>query len=295
MSQLRVNDAVNVSGTGPISVSLGASVPSGQVISGAGGLNLTGVSTATFLRSSNVVVSGVVTATTFSGSGSGLTDITISGSGKFNPGINSITPYTPTTSMATAYTAPATASTRQIIHSVLVTNIDTTLRYVSGEMYSGGISIGSSIPIPVGTTVELLQQPKIMSPSETIKLQCDANSALSATITAEQKTADTSHFGSGIDVTSATTFTDLHTATANSVIQSILVVNDSNTSDTRVRVAWTDGSNNIRAYYAYDLLVPYSSSVEILDQPKYLPNGNKIRVYVANANRIEAIIAGKTL
>lgn len=295
MSQLRVNDAVNVSGTGPISVSLGASVPSGQVISGSGGLNLTGISTATFLRSSNVVVTGVVTATTFSGSGSGLTDISIYGSGKFNPGINSITAYTPTGTMATAYTAPATASTRQIVHSILVTNIDTSLRYVSGEMYSGSISIGSSIPVPVGTTVELLQQPKVMSPSETIKLQCDTDAALSVTITTEEKVADTTHFGSGVDITTAATFTDLHTATANSVIQSILIVNDSNSADTRVRVAWTDGSDTIRAYFAYDLLIPYNSSVEILDQPKYLPSGNKIRVYAANANRIEAIIAGKTI
>lgn len=295
MSQLRANDAVNASGTGAISVSLGASVPSGQFVSGAGAINLTGISTATFFRSSNVVITGVCTATTFSGSGSGLTDINISGSGKFNPGVSSITAYTPTTSMAVAYTAPATASTRQIVHSVLVTNIDSALRYVSGQMYAGNISIGSSIPIPVGTTVELFQQPKILSPSETISLQCDANSALSATITTEQKNADTTHFGVGVDITSAATFTDLHTATANSVVQSILIVNDSDVSDTRVRVAWTDASNTVRAYYAYDMLIPYSSTVELLDQPKYLPNGHKIRVYAANANRIEAIIAGKTV
>ena len=57
----------------------------------------------------------------------------------------------------------------------------------------------------------------------------------------------------------------------------------------------TDSINNIVGYYAYDLVVPADSTVELLEQPKYLPNGFKVRVYANQANRLEAIIAGKVI
>jgi len=57
MSEIRVNKIVDEQGTGAIELTQGASIPSGKIITGSGGIN----------------ISGVITATSFSGDGSGLT------------------------------------------------------------------------------------------------------------------------------------------------------------------------------------------------------------------------------
>jgi len=59
MSRLRSNKVVNQAGTGAPELTYGAVVPATGTISGAGGINVT----------------GVVTATSFSGDGSGLTGV----------------------------------------------------------------------------------------------------------------------------------------------------------------------------------------------------------------------------
>jgi len=57
MSEIRVNKIVDEQGTGAIELTQGASIPNGKIITGSGGIN----------------ISGVITATSFSGDGSGLT------------------------------------------------------------------------------------------------------------------------------------------------------------------------------------------------------------------------------
>ena len=61
MSQIQVNSIVNVSDTGGPELSFGATIPTGQVFSALGDVN----------------VSGIITATNFVGNGSGLTGLTI--------------------------------------------------------------------------------------------------------------------------------------------------------------------------------------------------------------------------
>ena len=204
--------------------------------------------------------------------------------------------YLITGSMATAYTAPSTVGAEHIVHSIHVTNIDgTTSADVSGQMYGGQYSIANTIPVPAGSSVELLKQPKILAASEIIQLQASATNSLHATITVETKAGDTTYVGVGTDITSAATYTDLWTATSNSMLQGILLANDDGTADVKARVVWTDGSNNIIGYYAYDLIVPADATVEILEQPKYLPSGYKVRVYANQANRLEAILSARTI
>ncbi len=218
------------------------------------------------------------------------------GSGLFNTGITSAVGYAITTTMATAYTAPSTVGNEYIIHSIHVTNIDgTTSADVSGQLYAGQYSIANTIPVPAGSSVELLKQPKILAPNETIQLQASADNDLHATITIETKVGDTSYIGVGTDITSAATYIDLWTATANSMLQGILLANDDGTADVKARVVWTDGSNNIIGYYAYDMIVPADATVEILEQPKYLPSGYKVRVQANQANRLEAILSARTI
>ena len=84
MSRIRANKITNKVGTGAIELEKGAHLPIGMGITGAGGLNISGVVTAVaadiddFLDvGSNIKLgnAGVITATSFSGSGAALTGI----------------------------------------------------------------------------------------------------------------------------------------------------------------------------------------------------------------------------
>ena len=81
-SQVRVDIIVDLNETGPVELSNGAIIPSGQTLTANGNLNLIGVSTVGFLTASNVNVSGVVTASSFVGDGSGLTGLQVVSSSK---------------------------------------------------------------------------------------------------------------------------------------------------------------------------------------------------------------------
>jgi len=217
------------------------------------------------------------------------------GSGLFNTSISSSTGYAITTSMATAYAADATAGKRYIVHSIHVTNIGTVSADVTGQ-FSGtnysNITFGHTVPVPVGSSVELLKKPKVLQPSDLIELQSSVTDTLHATIVIEEVDGE-ELFGEGVDVVLSATFTDLHTATADSVLESVLLSNDDGVNDLKARVVWTDGADVIQGYFAYDLIVPADAIVEVLEQPKFLPNGFKVRVYSNVADRLEAMIAGK--
>ena len=243
---------------------------------------------------SGVCTAGIVTATTLYGDGSNITGIAAGGSGQFNTGLTGATAYAVTTSMATALTANASSSYRTVIHSIHVANISSSEVTVSGEMQAS-FSFAHTIPIPAGSAVELLKQPKVLGASETIELQASANSALQATIIAEQK-EDTDLWDAQVDITSAATWTDLYTSASNpSVVQSILLANDDGTNDVKARVVWTNGSDTIQAYLCYDLVVPADSTVELCEQPKYLASGYKLRVYANQADRLEVTASGKQI
>lgn len=66
MTKLKVNFIVNRNDSGAPQLNYGATVPSGQTISGDGGMNVT----------------GIVTASSFVGNGSGLTNLSIATRGR---------------------------------------------------------------------------------------------------------------------------------------------------------------------------------------------------------------------
>ena len=70
-------------------------------------------------------------------------------------------------------------------------------------------------------------------------------------------------------------------------------VNDNGTNDVKVRVWWANGSNTYQSYFAYDMIVPAGASVEILETPKAMPSGHKIRCSADAANRAVVIAALK--
>lgn len=83
MSSLRVNKIVNYNDDGPVQFSQGATLPSGQTINGDIVINTTGIVTSTSLVVNGNMNVGVVTASSFSGNGYGLTNVpgTLSGKG----------------------------------------------------------------------------------------------------------------------------------------------------------------------------------------------------------------------
>ena len=60
MSEIRVNNIANEAGTGAPTLSYGAQVPTGMGITGAGGINITGVATAGSFSGN---ITGTVTGT----------------------------------------------------------------------------------------------------------------------------------------------------------------------------------------------------------------------------------------
>ena len=196
--------------------------------------------------------------------------------------------------MATAYTASATATIRTVVHSIHICNISASEVTISGEIQSS-FSFAHTIPVPAGSAVELLKQPKVLGPSETIELQAGANSALEATIIVEYK-EDTDYWDAAVDITSAATMTDIYTSSSNpSVVQSILLANDNGDYDVKARVAWTDGSNTVQSYLCYDMIIPADSTVELCEKPKYLASGYKLRGYANVADRLEVTASGKQI
>lgn len=295
IQELAASDNLDLTSCGISSVN---DVYSAGIITAIGGFNL-GISSA-----GTSITTGPVTTLNFVGTGNtfalnGTTvDISISGgagggggSGQFNTGISSAVGFAVTTTMGTAYTASDAA----VIHSIHITNIDgTSSADISGQLYAGEYSIAYTVPVPAGSSVELLKQPKVMNTGDVLQLQASANGDLHATISIEPQTGSSAFIGVGTDITSAATYTDLWTATADSVLQGILLSNDDGTSDVKATVAWTDGSNNIVGYYAYEMVIPADATVEILEQPKFLPSGYKVRVQGNQADRLEAILSAKT-
>tara|TARA_B100000700_G_scaffold287141_1_gene342606 strand:+ start:13 stop:2109 length:2097 start_codon:yes stop_codon:yes gene_type:complete len=301
---LNYNNVTDIFSTGIITATRGIQQTGNEGLNVSSGITTVGIFTATSARvglgvtinNTGIdagIAAGIVTAKEYHGSGANLTGVG-GGSGEFNTSISGATQYDVTASMATAYTASATASIRTIVHSIHICNISGSEVTVSGEMQTN-FSFAHTIPVPAGSAVELLKQPKVLGPSETIELQASSTSALEATIIVEEK-SDTDFWDAQIALSSGATLTDLYTSTTNpSVVQSILLCNNEGTYDVKARVAWTDGSDNIQSYLVYDMVVPADSTVEICEKPKYLAAGYKLRAYANVADRLEITASGKQI
>ena len=233
--------------------------------------------------------SGTITATEFVGGGAGLTGLA-GGGGEFNTGISEYGNYTLTTSMATAFTANSSTSHRTIVHSCRVTNYSASEVTVSGELY-GSSKFAHLIPVPAGSSVELLKKPKVLGASDTIELQASSGSALSAAIACERQ-ENTDLVASSLESTD-TSVNTLATMGAAAVVESILCVNDDGTNDVKATVTWTNSSGTVQSYLSYEMVIPAGATVEILERPLAMPNGHKIRVTANIANRLCTISAHK--
>lgn len=309
MSQLKVDSIVNLSGSGSPELTNGVTLPATKLISGAGGLNITGISTVAQLTatsitatsinvasSGNLNVTGVVTATSFVGSGSGLYNLPSTGSFYFNSGISVGIAYSTTTSLSTVYTSANTASSSFLIHSIQVTNPSGIANVsVDASMYGSNRYVAYNIPVPAGSSVELLRKPKVLPYNDVLKMRSNISNTLNAVITVEEVLNNTSYVGTGVSLSSANTYSDLYTNAVKFMVESIVLVNVDNFSDVKATVAWANTSNVIQSYFAYDIIIPFGSSVEIIERPKFIPATNKVRVLASESNRLNAIIAARIL
>ena len=211
--------------------------------------------------------------------------------------INSATSvsYTPTNTLATAFSAPSTVGRRYKVESVHVANTSASPQTISAFVqYSSNsqtVTFANEVPVPVGTSVELLLADRILNPSDAIRMQSSTSSSLS-TITTYSDLSDTKLFGVGVNL--GATITDIYVAPDKSKVDSILVANSS-ASDSKVTVVWTNGSNTTIATIAFELIVPANGTIELLHGPKVIPAGNKIRALSEIAGAIGLHISGTTV
>jgi hypothetical protein len=250
----------------------------------------------------NMYASGTVTAGSFSGSGAGLTGLSVSES--INKSIDNQVAANVSSTIGSVLTLPSTAGFKYIIHSIYLTNIDPTFSAnvaVSGNIaFSGGstVSIANKIPVPARGALELLRQPQILNPSDVINLQAlnsgtGASGVLQAVIAYETEPVSQSYFGTG--VTAGATMGNVYVSTGtSSVINSIRLVNASDLGNVSVTVAWTNGSDVIQAYLASGFIIPKNASVEICESPKRIPSGHKIRAFASTASAISVFVSGRT-
>jgi hypothetical protein len=266
---------------------------------GATNINVTGIVTA-LVAGTNITLSSSTGQVTIDAAGGGG-----GGSGQFNTGISSQVGYDITSSLSAAKTLPATSGKTYVVQSIQVTNVSTagTDARVTGKFAFNGtetVEFAHKIPVPYRGSVELLKQPQVLNPSDAIQFQgfldnetVSSNLLSAFVVYEEQDSTDYKGVGAGLSVTTPVgVFTS---TTYPSVIQSIRLVNISDTGDFAATVSWTTGVGTTQAYIAKDFIVPKNSSVELLDAPKRIDAGNIIRAQVGVSTSIHIQVSAKNI
>jgi len=287
------------------------------------GSGLTGVSTnfvsAIGIQSAGTVIGAGITQLNFIGAGNtfavnGTTvDISISGSGggggdgsQFNTGITTTVIASPTGIGSTVLTLPSTSGKRYLVYSVFASNVatgNTEVNIIGAFDFDGSYRsyFAYNIPIPTGTSIELLEQPQILNPSDRITVRstdysrAGTDDIVKVFITYEEKDS-TDYFGVGINTVGlgTTSPVGVYTSSTNpSVVQSIRLVNRTDTGSYPVTVDITSGVTTTKL--VDNLIVPKYGSVELLAQPKRLLTNDEIKVTVDQASTIDVQISGKQI
>ena len=250
----------------------------------------------------DTIVTGVVTASAYYGDGSNLSGVSAAGY-QFNVGITSIISTQLTGVGSNVLTLPSTAGKRYIIHSINASNVaagNTDVNVIGAFDISGGERsyFAYNIPVPTGTSIELLKQPQVLNPSDVIVMRgtdyhrVGSDDVVQVYISYEVKD-NTNYFGVGVGTVgiTATDPTTIYTSTSNpSVIQSIRLVNRTDSGGYPVSVTITSGVTT--TYLIDDLIVPKYGSVEILDTPKALTTNDTIQVIVDQTETIDVQVSG---
>ena len=291
--------AFNAAGTsGQILQSEGAAAPTWS-----SNLNLSGVATVGTVR----VSSGIVTATTgivtYYGDGQYLTGIS-GGSGEFNTGITSTVQIYPLSWETSSFTFPSTAGKRYVIESINVSNVaagNTEVNIITRIGQTEKSYIAYNVPIVSGGLVELLKQPIVAEPSDEIRSWSTDYTYVGVSTATEMYISYSEHDNTDYFRVIASDpiiltgdLTTIYTSTTNpSVLQSIHLVNKSDSGDYPVSITITNGVTT--SYLAKDLIIPRYSVANILDRPKRIEVNGTLKVQVGQVGTIDVIVAGKKI
>ena len=265
----------------------------------------------------NAYFTGIVTATSFTGDGSALTNLPASEStGDFYVGFTSSVTMNPTSYEATGHTFPSTVSKTYVIDSIMASNVSnvgigTTVNLIASISSNSGVAAGTTeqtyiaynIPIAAGGAIELIKEPIVANPNDIVKLWSTNDayvgiaSAIQVHMTYTQQDS-TDFFGKYAANTSigSTTIIGIHTAgtTKSATIQSVHITNRSDAGAFPVDIMLTNSTGVVTTYLVKNLVIPKYSSVEILERPKRMETGSTLGVKVQQTGTIDVIVSGKT-
>ena len=224
----------------------------------------------------------------------------------FNTGITSSVSTVATGVGSTILTLPLLDGRKYIIHSILASNIavgNTEVNFVGAFDFNGGETsyFANQIPIPTGTSVEMLKQPQVLNPSDKIIVRSTdfdrvgANDIIDVYVSYEEKTStDLIGVGLGDVGLGVTTTTTIYTSsTYPSVVQSIRLVNRVDTGPKIVSVSISNGVST--TFLVDNLIVPKYGSVEILDNPKSIQTNDVVQVQLEEGASINVQLSAKKI
>jgi hypothetical protein len=222
------------------------------------------------------------------------------GSGLFNSSITNSNNYLATSTLSNAIVF----STQSILHSVYITNIDTSGSAnigVTATILGGGTNAPMlfNMPLPYRSSFEALKKPKIVNAGDAIQIQglesgVGINNDVHTTIVYEEITSGT-YTGINSNIAIPYANVDIFTAASASIIESVMVSSTNNLGNIPITVTITNASNVIQGYMAYTLLVPVGATIELCEKPRRIASGHKIQAYTNAANAIAIFVAAKAV
>jgi hypothetical protein len=277
----------------------------GQINANAQTVSLTGLSTTNLAEGSNLYYTNTRVRTAFTAGkgiailGDGTIKSTAAG-GDYNTSLTGAAAYTISNVSAGVTFTGSTTADRFIIRSIQVTNIsDGNAAYVSSNvLYSTGNTayLGNLISVPLGGVTEFIGRTQILQSGDSLYFQgfdnnfTPTSNILSAYITYETITNDTSYVGAGQALAASNSNVLLVTAdTADFVVESIKFVNLKPTN-IPIKLYVANATTTLpKAYLAYNVQVPAGSSLEVLQSPKALKKSDAIYASYANSSNADSI------
>jgi len=216
--------------------------------------------------------------------------------------IDGVANYAVTANMANA----VVFSSNSLVHSIYITNVDTVgsanVAISANVRASAGSStvLANKIPMPYRSALEMLKKPKVMYTGDAIQLQAfdgtvGVSGNLHATIVYETITSG-DYVGSATNVDQVNTDVDVYVSSGSaSVVESVLVLNNSDVGNIAVTLSVTNSANSIQGYFTSGLLVPVNSMIELCENSRYLGSGDKIRANVAESATVSIHVAGRKI
>jgi len=221
-------------------------------------------------------------------------------SGYFPTGLNVTERYVPSdNAVNTGYTY--SGSGRCLILGIYAANISDLADLSISAWFSDSSAVvdynlAYEMPVPVGSTVNILKNPKVLEPSDLLKLQTDSPGYVEFTIVGVDLDTGTDHFSAAETLSTVNSFSLRTATTFGDVIGSIQISNDDVEPDddndaVQVSVWWEDASSNVtRMLYSGDVYP--GQTLEVIDAPMFLVSTAIIKAQANKADCADVIIAG---